>query len=660
MFGRRSLLMALALVVVIAQGVAARAPVPVDLGQEDLPPGAVVRLGDVRLTHGATAECLAFSPDGKLLASTGQDAMLRVWDVGTGRERRRLDYSGDKFAQMVQQVAWSPDGKTLALSGQSMSIHFLDAETFKERQTLTGNGSKGASPVFAFAPDGKSVVYWTNDGVNRLYDLEAKKEIRNWPAGRGNVPRFAFAPDGKKLAVVTGAATVVLDVGTGNEIGSYKTDGFSPYSLVFAPDGKTLALGGFSEVRLWDPTAAKETVPVVGCQHKMPIQWLCYTADGKLLYSASADGEIKEWDVAVGKEKRAFALLSEKGTANPVSAMAFSADAKLLAWVAWGNRVRLTNLASGEELHPPTDRPLTGLLAFTPDGKQLVAPAADGNVRMWDATNGKLVRRFEGKVENVQFLGFGGDRKKLVAVGKEVVVWDVETGKEAKRLEGIQPRFGGMAALSPDGKLLAFGEVDVTSSPIARECKVQWWDLETGKEVAHSVGTHLGSVTAVAFAPSGKSLASIGGDQTVRVWEVSSGKQLASVELLKGFDLAYTADGKTLLSAVHFFDGGTSVVRVAQHEPDTAKERKGYDFTGQRFGAFTPDGSAVAWLAEGHMVRVADLASGKTLAELKGHQGMVRAVVFSADGKKMATGSADGTILIWDLTRFPLPNGGKE
>jgi WD40 repeat protein len=645
------LLAALAGVVFVAAALPARAPAPADPGQDNLPPGAVARLGDVRLTHGGQVVCLAFSPDGKALATAGQDGVLHVWDAATGREKRRSDNSADKLAGLVQQLAWSPDGKTLALSGQDISIRLLDAETFKERQALADTGRKGASPVFAFAPDGKAIVWWANDGVIRLYDLEAKKEIRNWPGVRGQIPRFAFSPDGKKLAVVNGLVTTVLDAGTGNEVAQYKEERYSPYALTFSPDGKTLALGGFSDVRLCDLTA-KGAAPANGSRHKAPIQWLAFTADGKTLYSSSHDGEVNEWDVAGGKEKRSFKLISAKDSANPVSAMAYSPDGATLAWVAWGNRVRLTKLATGEELLPDGDRPLAGPFAFTPDGKHLVTPSADGNPRLWDAATGKLVRRFEGKAEVVHFLGVSGDGKKLVTVGKAIIVWNVETGKESRRLE-TQPRPGSAAALSADGKVLALGEVDWTRSPVARDCKIYWLDLETGKEVAQSAAAHKGSVRAMAFAPSGKTMASGGVDNTLRVWEVSTGKQLASVEFAAGqlSRLAYTADGKALLST----DRGPGAVRVTERDPDTAKERKTHDLRAQGFAAFAPDGSRVALQAEGNAIHVLDLGSEKAVAELKGNQGAIGYAAFSPDGKKLATGGADGTILIWDLARAPKP-----
>jgi WD40 repeat protein len=635
----------------------ARAPLPADHSQDNLPPGAVARLGEVRLTHSGQVDGLAFSPDGKLLATAGGDGILRVWDVVTGREKRRLDNSSDKLMRVAQQLTWSPDGKTLALTGQFTGIRLLEADTLKERMTLATSAQKGASPVFAFAPDSQAIVWWANDGLIRLYDLRAQKEIRSWPGVRGHVPRFAFAPDGKKLAVVNSLVTSVLDVATGNEIAQYKEERYSPYALTFSPDGKTLALGGYSNVRLCDLTAAKDTAPANGASHKAPIQWLRFTADGKTLYSSSHDGEVKEWDVAAGKEKRSFNLTPGQGTANPVSAMAYSPDGTLLAWVAWSNRIRLTKLATGEELLAEEDRPQAGPFVFTPDGKHLITPSPDGKPRLWDAATGKLVRRFEGKGDPAYFLGLSADGRKLVTVGTKVIVWDVQAGKEAKRLEDILLRLGPTAALSADGKLLALGEVDLTRGPIARPCKIRWWDLETGKEAASAAADHQGSVQALAFAPSGKTLVSAGADRTVRVWEVSTGKQLASVPSLKGPEgcLAFGDGGKKLLSAQRFFDGSTSVVRVTEREPDKAREGKSHDFTAQSFAAFAPDGSRVALLPEASAVRVLDLASEQAVVEWKGNQGTIGSVAFSADGKTLATGGSDGTILIWDIARARKP-----
>ena len=124
------LVWAAATVTLAGAGLAAAAPLPVKPGEDSLPPGAVARIGGTRLTHGGAVGTLAFSPDGKALATTSNaDGTVRVWDLATGRESRRLDNSGDKLRRDVQQIAWSPDGETIATTGQDMVVHFRDADT---------------------------------------------------------------------------------------------------------------------------------------------------------------------------------------------------------------------------------------------------------------------------------------------------------------------------------------------------------------------------------------------------------------------------------------------------------------------------------------------------------------------------------------------------
>lgn len=655
---RTSLLLGLAAMVLVAVIVASLpAKAPADDGRDKLPPGAIARIGDVRLAHTNPVECLALAPDGKLLATISHGTLC-VWDLATGREMRRLDAAEGNLPRMLHLLAWSPDGKSLALSGQSTGVHLLDAETLKERLTLGADGEKALfSPVFAFAPNGQAIVWWCNDGRIRLYDFVAKKEIHNWLSGRGEVLRFAFAPDGKKLAFVNGQVTTVIDVTTGREIAHYKDEhGF--YALTFAPDGKTLAVARSDGVYFWDLTAAKDTL-ADGPRHTGLVQAIHFAADGKTLCSSSYDGVVKEWDVAAGQEKRSFRLLPEQGFANPVSAAVISPDGQTLAWVAGKNRVRLTKLATGEELFAEENKPQVNRFTFTPDGKYLVTASQDGKPQVWDAAAGKFMRCFENPGEVPFFLSVSGDGKKLVTVGKNIIVWDMEAGKELKRFEHRFDQDRAPAALSPDGKFLALGEVDLTRDREQKKCRVQWWDLEMGKLVAWSAEYHKGSVEALAFAPSGKTLVSAGRYRTICVWEVSTGKQLVTLRAPKGFQtasLAYGDDGKTLLSVVHFFgDAGGRSVRVTEHEPDSAKEGKGHDLKGSSFGAFTPDGSRIAVLAPGGVVRVIDLASEKVVAELKGNQGVIVHVAFSADGKQVATGGRDGTILIWDIARAQKP-----
>jgi WD40 repeat protein len=620
---------------------------------DKLPPGAIARIGGLGLRHAAEVETLAFSPDGKLLASSSMDATLRIWDVAAAREVHRIALDG-KLERAGQRLAFSPDGKLLTFASQEQVISFWSTDDWKQQYSLQGASPNGVSPVFAFAPDSKTFVWWSNDDTIRLRDLTVVKNLREWPGRRGHVPRFAFSPDSKRLAVANSLTTTVFDIGTGKEICQFQEEVYAPYSLAFAPNGKTLAVGSRDCVRLCDSATGKEKRRLTG--HAMPVQWMQFTPDGAALLASGADGTCRLWNVATGKQMRQLVLEQVVKEANPIRLMAFAPDGKTLARVAGKEpqRIMLTDVATGRDLQPSGGDPHPYHFAFTADSKALVAPCSDGMARLWDIATVKELRRFLEAEDKPYHFVLSADGKILVALGKQLTVWDATSGKLRHR--GAAPRlknpYPDACALSPDGMLLAVGEVDRARPRPGSS--IFWWDLDKDKEQSHSPATDGRRIESLAFTPDGKVTASADVDGWVYLWDAATGKELGraiGLQPIVAVQLAFAPDGKALLMAQSHFVQGQTGVRITRHDPATCKELPGTpEFRAEiSLGALSPDGRLVAVFDNTADVRLWEIATGKEIAKTGGRPGRVLRVRFAPDCKTFAVGYADSTILVWEI-----------
>jgi WD40 repeat protein len=290
-----------------------------------------IRLGGetVLIGHNESVESVAFSPDGRILASGSWDRTIKLWDVTTGTVLRTLQgHTGG-----VLSVAFFPDGKILASGAGDGTIKLWDVATGTLLRTLSGH--TGSVISVAFSPDGKVLASGSADNTIKLWDVATGREIRTLSAHTLDVASVAFSPDGKILASGSVDTTIKLwDVATGALLRTLRGHTGIVHSVAFSPDGKVLASGSWEEIKLWHMATGSVLRTLQG--HTGWVESVAFSPDGKILASGSEDKTIKLWDVATGTLLRTL-----QGHTGWVESVAFSPDGKILASGSWDGTILL-------------------------------------------------------------------------------------------------------------------------------------------------------------------------------------------------------------------------------------------------------------------------------------------------------------------------------
>jgi WD40 repeat protein len=587
--------------------------------------------------HGGGLTSVAFSPDGRRLASASEDHTIKLWDTATGQEVVTLRGHTDT----VWCVGFSPDGSRLASSGEDHRLKVWDLRTGQESWSRDGGA---ALHGVAFSPDGRRLASAGWDEKIRIWDADTGKKISSLTGHSLAVISVAYSPDGQRLASGSMDQTVkVWDTADGREIFTLKGHTNHAWHVAFSPDGRWLASAGWDlVVRVWDLGTGKEAFPLRG--HSNFVAGVAFSPDGRRLASACWDSTVKVWDLAARREVRTL-----RGHTKGIEAVAFSPDGRCLASAGDDQTVKIWDTADDHEALVLRGHTMNvHSVAFSPDGRRLASAGDDHLLKLWNSATGEEVLTWQGHAGPVDRVVFSPDGRRLASSGVDrlVKVWETASGREVFTLRGHGARVQGLA-FSPDGRRLASAEEGGTPT-------VKVWDATTGQELLTLRG-HIDSVWAVAFSPDGRSLATGSNDSTARLWDAATGQEL---RILRGHTMfvagvAFSPDGSCLATA-----GWDQRVKLW----DTASGEMLHSFGGHtswvQSVVFSPDGRRLVSSSGDRTWKIWDIPTRHLLLSVPAHEAEVMSVAFSPDGLRLATASRDHTVKVWDAT--PLSAGMLE
>jgi WD40 repeat protein/serine/threonine protein kinase len=562
--------------------------------------------------HEGGVNSVAYSHDGSLLATAGEDRSVKIWAVDTGVLRTTI-HAHDR---RVNWVEFSPTDHLLASAGDDATAKIWDLATGKLRITIRKPGERVVGVLFL--PGGKIHAGSLQDALVTLWDIDAPEASVTLRDQGGGIRSLRASPDAKTIATGSSDGTIRLwDRGTGRLKATLTGHLRAVRDVVFSHDNCRLASASEDgTVRLWDVANGMETATFRG--HTDSVETVAFSSGDALLASAGRDTSIRVWELTSRKLLNVL-----RGHTGRIWELQFAPNGKTLASASADGTMKLWDPERSQErklFSHESDHVRS--VTFSPDGRTLATGKDNGNVQLWDLANPQSRGDVAGIRTPVSLIVFAGDGTLAASWGDgSIQLWDPSTTKKLLMLPGDKA-MPGATALSADGRTLASG---------MRDGSVRLWDSVTGRVLADLTGNSA-SFLALAFAPDGLTLASGAPEGRVWLWDVKKGRVVDELRGLRDLArwLVYSRDGRFLAGGGH--NGNIAIWHLATgREPHFASHKRKVNHL-----VFSPDGKTLA-SASGDEVILWNVTTGQEMIRLEAPElSDCDSVAFSPDGQILA------------------------